>query len=457
MSHELRTPLNAILGYAQILKRDDHLTQEQHGGVDIIERSGEHLLTLITDILDLSKIEAGKLELQVSEFELPRFLSGLADIARIRAEQEGLSFGFEALTPLPVLVSGDERRLRQILLNLLGNAVKFTRQGSVALKVASRSLVPGLTRLSLQVEDTGVGIAPEDFEAIFSPFWQGGHARERVDGTGLGLTISQRLARLMGGELLVRSTPGRGSTFSLDLDLTVLSDAPATLAPEDRVVVGYVGPARKLLVVDDHLENRSVLTDLLAPLGFQIEVAENGSQALARLDAFEPDAVLMDLVMPVMDGFEATRRIRERSTQVVVIALSASVFAQSREDSREAGCDDFVAKPVRASDLLQKLQTHLGLEWVYAPSPARSESELVAGPAAGAAGEPIEAPTSASIRRLQELALMGHVQAILAELDDIDARAGATPAFTDTLRRMARAYDMRSIRAFLKPYLEDVP
>jgi predicted ATPase/signal transduction histidine kinase/DNA-binding response OmpR family regulator len=454
MSHELRTPLNAILGYAQILQRDEHLTDAQHAGLDIIERSGEHLLTLITDILDLSKIEAGKIELQVADFDLPQFLRGLADIARIRAEQKGLAFGFTPLTALPALVSGDERRLRQVLLNLLGNGVKFTEQGAVSLKVSSQPRAPGLAHLIMQVEDTGVGIPAEQLEAIFSPFWQGGQSRDQVDGTGLGLTISRRLARLMGGEILVRSAPGRGSTFWVELDLPVVGATPSVLPPQERAIVGYAGPTRKVLVVDDHWENRSVLTGLLAPLGFQVAEAENGRQALEQVEGLAPDVVLMDLVMPVMDGFEAARRIRERSDRVVVIALSASVLAQSRAESRDAGCDGFVPKPVRAAELLQTLQSHLGLQWVYGPSPGATAGGEADDRVGVSGGGSYQAPDPQVVRRLQELALMGHVQGILGELDAIDARAEAGPSFTDTLRRMARSYDMRGIRAFLKPYLE---
>ncbi len=458
MSHELRTPLNAVLGYAQILKRDARLTDTQHTGLDVIERSGEHLLTLINDILDLSKIEAGKLEVQPSEFHLPEFLRSIADMARIRAEQKGLAFLYEALPALPLLVRGDERRLRQILLNLLGNAVKFTKQGGVAFKVTCDEAGPGHARLRFAVEDTGVGIAPDDLEMIFQPFQQAGDARAHGDGTGLGLTISRRLVRMMGGDLHVESVPGSGSTFQVDLTLPVVGEAHLT-APargEERLVIGFEGPPRKILVVDDKTENRSVLTNLLAPLGFVLEEAENGQAALERAAAFRPDLVLMDLVMPVMDGFEATRRLRQTPGQeaVIIVALSASVFEHSRRQSREAGCADFLQKPVRAALLLDSLREHLDLAWVYAEAPAER-------PAEGAPAKTLQpedpvttAPPPDALRRLHELALMGHVQGFLAQLDDVDALGAAYAPFTAPLRRLARDYDMKRIRTFLSPYLE---
>ena len=458
MSHELRTPLNGILGYAQILKRDQELSPAQRTGVDIIERSGDHLLTLITDILDLSKIEAGKTEVQLSEFDLAGFLNVIADIVRVRAEQKRLAFAFETSASLPALVCGDARRLRQVLLNLLGNAVKFTERGGVTLRVAARPQIPRedaphedgqpLVCLRFEIQDTGIGIRPQDREAIFLPFAQVGQAAGQVEGTGLGLTISERLTRLMGGTLGFRSTPGQGSLFWVELALAVLSEAHAPQPAPQRPIVGYAGARRRVLVVDDRAENRSLLVDLLAPLGFELAEADNGRTALTRVGDFAPDLVLMDLVMPEMDGFEATRHIRARSPATLVIALSASVFEHSRRQSEAAGCDAFVQKPVQAQDLLQSLATHLGLEWVYAPVP-----EPPPLPAPDPQG-PVTAPGLERLRQLQELAMMGHVQAILAELDDLETGTPVLRPFTQTLREKAECYDMKGIRTFLTPYLE---
>ncbi len=462
MSHELRTPLNGILGYAQILKRDPALAPAQRAGVDIIERSGDHLLTLITDILDLSKIEAGKIEVEASEFDLTEFLDGVADIVRVRAEQKRLAFRFESSPPVPALVQGDDRRLRQVLLNLLGNAVKFTERGGVTLRVTARPEAPAegvpqggrqsLVRLRFEIEDTGIGIRPQDREAIFLPFQQVGQAAGQVEGTGLGLTISERLTRLMGGTLGFRSTPGRGSLFWVELALAVLSEAHALQPAPERPIVGYAGARRRILVVDDRAENRSLLVDLLGPLGFALAEADNGRTALERAGDFAPDVVLMDLVMPEMDGFEATRRLRARSPAIVVIALSASVFEHSRRQSEAAGCDAFVQKPVQAQDLLESLATHLGLEWIYAPAP---ESPPVL-PLVPDSQGPLAAPGLERLRRLQELAMMGHVQAILAELDDLETGTLVPRPFAQALRRMADCYDMKGIRTFLQPYLEQL-
>jgi len=454
MSHELRTPLNGILGYAQILKRDERLTESQHAGVDIIERSGEHLLTLITDLLDLSKIEAGKLQVQTTEFDLREFLHGLSDITRIRAEQKGIAFTYESLSPLPTLVYGDERRLRQVLLNLLGNAVKFTEVGTVTLRAAAREAAGGLTRLRFEIEDTGIGIAAQDLTAIFLPFQQVGQASGHVEGTGLGLTISQRLTQLMDGRLTADSTPDRGSIFRVEVDLPTLHETSRSVEPEQQTIHGYLGPRKRILVVDDRAENRSVLVDLLRPLGFELEEAENGQEALERQGQFAPDAVLMDLVMPVMDGFEATRRLRARPDRIVIIALSASVFEHNRQQSEEAGCDDFVQKPLSAPRLLQSLQTHLGLEWTYA---AASTSIHTTAPLPALAAKDTQeqaAPTIEAVRVLQQLARMGHVQGVLAQLDAMEAEDKGVRHFTDAVRRMARSYDMKGIRSFLRAYLE---
>jgi PAS domain S-box-containing protein len=356
MSHELRTPLNGILGYAHILKQDKNLTSKQQNGLDTIQQCGEHLLTLINDILDFSKIEARKMEIHLSDFHLPKFINNIAEIFRLRAKQKNISFSYESLSLLPTFVRGDEQKLRQVLINLLGNAVKFTESGGVVLKVGYHE-----DKIRFQVEDTGIGIAPEKLREIFLPFHQVGNSRYWVGGTGLGLTISQKLAQLMGSTLQVKSKLGSGSIFWVDLDLPEVPESTEIATAKERNIIGFKGEKRKVLVVDDKGENRSVLVNLLEPLGFEIVEATDGCDCLNKTLEFKPDLILMDLVMPVMDGFEATRQIRELTElkKIVIIATSASVFDYSQAKIRKAGCDDFIPKPVRAEHLLEQLRVHL--------------------------------------------------------------------------------------------------
>jgi CheY-like chemotaxis protein len=308
MSHELRTPLNAILGYAQILQWDQQLSERQTTGLTTIEQAGQHLLALIDEILDLSKIEAGRLELHAAPLELAPFLQGIGNIIRVRAEQQGVRFIHDA-GELPAIVIADERRLRQVLLNLLGNAAKFTDRGEVSLRVRALDADEYQARLRFEVRDTGIGIKPEDLDTLFQSFQQVGEERRRRGGTGLGLAISRQLVRHMGGDIQVESAPGRGSRFWFEIVLPTGS-ADAAPAPERRVV-GYEGERKTVLVVDDVPANRALLVDMLRPLGFTMVEAENGRVGLEKAQAVLPDVILMDNVMPVMDGLEATKRLRE--------------------------------------------------------------------------------------------------------------------------------------------------
>lgn len=365
MSHELRTPLNGILGYAQILAHhSESLTPRQQKGVDIIQSSGEHLLTLINDILDISKIEARRVELDLVELDLAGFLSTVIGIIRLRAEAKGLTLIHELLPNLPATMLADEIRLRQILINLLDNAVKFTNQGQVTFKVGCQG-----ERLRFQVEDTGIGLAPDDLDKIFEPFEQVGSVYNKADGTGLGLAISRRLVKLMGSDLEVSSIFGEGSKFWFDLALArsekAVDSTEETCQPQ--TVCGYQGARRKILVVDDKASNRLVLTNMLEPLGFDMFEAIDGLEGVERAKMIKPDLILMDIRMPYMDGFEATERLRQTAgfERVIIIAVSASTFGEDRSASLEAGCDDFIPKPVHLPTLLQRMALLLQLTWIY--------------------------------------------------------------------------------------------
>lgn len=363
MSHELRTPLNGILGYAQIIDRSKALPNKERQGINIIYQCGSHLLTLINDILDLSKIEARKLELHPTALHLPSFLQGVVEINRIRTEQKGIDFEFHADSRLPVGVYADEKRLRQVLINLLGNAIKFTDKGSVTFKV---ELIG--QKIRFQVQDTGVGMTPEQVEKIFLPFEQVGDLKKQTEGTGLGLAISHKIVSLMQSEIIVQSVLGQGSTFSFEVELPEAENwANASRVTQQGIVIGYQGDKRKILVIDDRWENRSVLLNLLEPVGFEMIEASNGEEGIEQTLNESPDLIITDLAMPVMDGFEFLRQMRShpKLQHQIVLVSSASVYELDRQKSLDAGGDDFLPKPVQADTLLEFIQKHLQLTWIY--------------------------------------------------------------------------------------------
>ena len=375
MSHELRTPLNAILGYAQILLWDRRqLTDRQATGLITIQESGEHLLTLINDILDLSRAQETKLELFPRDVQLAAFLQGVADIVRVKAEQKRLSFRYETPQDLPATVRADEKRLRQVLLNLLGNAIKFTDSGHVVLRVqpvqateVGASPDPGhMVRVRFEIEDTGIGLSAEQLSKIFRPFEQVSDSLHREGGAGLGLAISRHLVRLMGGEIRVQSRLGEGSLFFFELDL-IIGERPVGHAGPLRVAYGYQGPRKTVLIVDDVLQNRLMQMQSLSELGFDVAQASNGQEGLEQAARLRPDLILMDVMMPVMDGLEAIRRIRARPdlAHLPVIAVSASASAEDEARSLAAGANAFIAKPIHIDAMLQVIGEQLALSWVY--------------------------------------------------------------------------------------------
>jgi PAS domain S-box-containing protein len=491
MSHELRTPLNGVLGYTQILSRDKGLTAKQQEGIDIIQRSGEYLLTLITDILDLSKIEAGKVELCATDFHFSEFIQGIIDLFKMRAGQKGIAFNYEPLSRLPTGIRADEKRLRQILINLLSNAIKFTEMGGVTLKVGlveRGAMGKGLgemgqgqqaishypspitndqlpvAKIRFQVEDTGTGIASDDLEKIFLPFQQVGESHSQAEGTGLGLAITKKLVEMMGGELHVESTLGQGSTFWMVLDLLEVSDlVKKSKKAEQPVIIGFEGLSRKILVVDDKWENRSVLVNLLMPLGFQLVEASDGQECLDKALQSHPDLIFTDLVMPVMDGFEATRQLRKRPEfkEVPIIATSASVFDLDQQESLDAGCNDFIGKPIRAEVLLEKLRIHLGLIWIYErESSADVVKENVAH--SGPSGDlckaddsaPVVGPSAEQAAVLFDLAMMGDIGGILEEIDRLEESDEQLVPFCDFVRQLAKSFDEEQICNLLEQYVQ---
>jgi signal transduction histidine kinase/DNA-binding response OmpR family regulator/ligand-binding sensor domain-containing protein len=372
MSHELRTPLNGVLGFAQLLSRRKERDAEDREGLDVIMKSGEHLLGLINDVLSLSKIEAGRVNLDREPFALDTLVQDVENVLRVRAEEKNLRMLLELERgAIPQAVLGDAGKLRQILINLVGNAVKFTDSGSVTLRVAWSG-----GRARFDVEDTGPGIGREELPRLFEPFVQTDSGHRAKEGTGLGLALSRDLARLMGGDITVDSEPGRGSRFHVDIALPE-AGADAMLAASDRRRVASLAPGQegiRILVVDDTPLNRTVLTRLLTSVGFEVRDAANGEEALVLVEMWQPHFIWMDKRMQGIDGLEATRRIRASEAaagrpRVPIIALSASALEHERVDVLAAGCDDFVAKPFRESIIFAKLREHLGVAFVYDGEP----------------------------------------------------------------------------------------
>ena len=374
MSHDLRTPLNGVLGFAQLLQRDKNLTQRQQAGVNAIRQSGEHLLTLINDILDLAKIEAGKFELCPTLFDLPRYLDGLVELMSVRAKQKpALALGADLPPELPATLRADEKRLRQVLLNLLDNAVKFTERGTVTLRVQPSP--GGSNLLRFEVQDTGSGMNEAQLSRLFQPFEQVGGMEDRNRGTGLGLAISRQFVRLMGSEIHVQSAPGEGTRFWFDLPLQPAADGelPASDVAR-RHVVGYAGRRRRVLVVDDVATNRELLLDMLGSLGFELGQAGDGAQALSTLESGMPDLILLDVLMPTLGGVETVDHLRRAGACVPVIAISASATMDDKERSLSAGADAFLTKPINLQALLDQMGTLLGLEWIQDASAAPTVS-----------------------------------------------------------------------------------
>lgn len=357
MSHEIRTPLNSIIGYAYLLQKDPAIPAHRRQAVDILKRNGEHLSSLIEDILDIARIEARKFELRQEPIDFPEFIDHLTSVFKPQAEAKGLGFYCQIATTLPQRVRGDEKRVGQILINLLGNAIKFTSTGEVIFRIGYSC---GVT--TFQVVDTGPGIHQDQLQNIFQPFTQ--LPNENFDsGSGLGLTISKILCEIMGGELVVVSNPNQGSTFTVRLLLPNLGGEQQYIQEED--IIAYRGKSRKILVVDDQPEHRQLIVSLLEPLGFDLIEAAGGEECLNQVAANPPDLILLDLSMPGLDGAETARQLRQQGYSTPIIVLSANAYPSDRLNAINAGCNDFLIKPIQVSNLLYKLKLHLALDWLH--------------------------------------------------------------------------------------------
>lgn len=381
MSHELRTPLNAILGFTQLMSQDTSLGQDHHHHLDIINRSGQHLLELINDVLEVSKIEVGKTNLNLTNFNLRTFLDGLQELLQIKAQSKQLTLNFEYTSELPEEITTDQGKLRQILLNLLGNAIKFTEQGTVTLRITGKLSnetnvysIPDLHAadcvLYFTVEDTGLGIDPNDIPRLFQPFEQTETGRRTQQGTGLGLAISQKFVKLLGGAIALNSKIGQGSVFQFHIPVQCHD---SQFLPTDSQTASVIGllpnqPKYRLLVVEDQPDNRQFLVDLLTQVGFEVATATNGYECVIQSQTWHPDLILMDMRLPIMSGYEAAQMIKStsRGQNTIILAVTASVFEEERRLILAAGCDDLIHKPVQSYLLFDKLAEHLGVRYLYA-------------------------------------------------------------------------------------------
>ncbi len=449
MSHELRTPLNGILGYAQILQRTEALSDRGSKGLGVIYQCGSHLLTLINDVLDLSKIEARKMELHQNDFHFPSFLDGVAEICRIKADEKGIDFIYEPKA-LPMGIRADEKRLRQVLINLLGNAIKFTEKGSVTFHVETIATPSGRLTARFSIQDTGVGMATDQLDKIFLPFEQVGNTKKQSEGTGLGLSISQKIIELMDSRLKVQSELGMGSTFSFEVSLTEATDWAMTARKNSQgTVIGYQGEKRTILIVDDRWENRAVIVNLLEPIGFEMLEACDGQEGLAQLAA-NPDLVITDLAMPIMDGFEMLKHLRQTHLVLPVIVSSASVFEIDQDKSIAAGGNTFLAKPVQAETLFEQLQEHLKLNWNYAvtTSPTTVESSAVP--------TEIIPPPIDVLKHFNELVEEGDFFQLQEEATALSRSQPECTAFTAALNPLIETFNAKKLTDLIQQYLQPV-
>jgi signal transduction histidine kinase/CheY-like chemotaxis protein len=463
MSHELRTPLNGILGYAQILEQSKNLADAEHKGVNIIHQCGSHLLTLINDILDLSKIESHKMELQPTDFHLPSFLQGVVEICRIKAEQKRIDFIYQPDGLLPNGIKADEKRLRQILMNLLSNAIKFTEKGSVTFLVKNQIAKETLSdkkiihRICFQVEDTGVGISQEDLEKIFSPFEQVGNIQKQSEGTGLGLSISKKITEMMGSSLNVKSCPDQGSIFWFETDILESSEwAEISNKNVHRRIIGIEGQKQRILVVDDRWENRSVIANLLEPIGFEIIEAKHGQEGLDKTFEFEPDLIICDLAMPIMDGHTMIQLLRENPQfqRTAIIVFSASVFETDRQKSLKAGANDFLPKPIQAENLMNSIQQLLKLTWIYEEKNEESGSQPGDGQAIRCSG--LVLPSESDLYLLYDLSRKGLVHNLTQELDRLEQQNPQLDSFIQEIRPLIKSFQLKKIRSFIEQYLDRI-
>jgi PAS domain S-box-containing protein len=442
MSHEIRTPMNAILGFSQLMLRDQDVTPRQCQYLGTINRSGEHLLALINDILEMSKIEAGRTTLNLSTFDLPDLLKDLEMMFRVRTEEKRLSFSVETIGDVPRYIVADVNKLRQVFINVLGNAVKFTDQGGVGVRVRAHGPGPTGPRLRVEIEDTGPGISPDDQAKLFRHFEQTKTGQQAGTGTGLGLAISREFVRLMGGVVTVTSQVGKGCVFVIDLPLKEGEARAVAVKDEPRHVLRLRAgqPACRVLIADDVEDNRQLLAQLLAPVGFETRLAINGAEAVREFESWRPHLILMDFRMPVMDGVEAIRRIRAApgGNAPKIIAVTASAMDENRQELLAVGADDFISKPFRDADLFEKIHAHAGMEYDYADHAAAAPPEE----AAALTPQSLTGWSHDLVQSMRDAVITADLDGLLATIQEGEAR---DPGVARSLRRLAEGFQYQTL------------
>jgi signal transduction histidine kinase/CheY-like chemotaxis protein len=442
MSHELRTPLNGILGYTQILLRDNTLTDKQKNSLSVMHRSGEHLLMLINDILDLSKIEAQKMELHSDVIFLNDFLDNIYEIIRIRASNKSIGFHIKKASDLPEAILADEKRLRQILLNILGNAVKFTPKGQVTFEIDRKK-----NYICFTIHDTGVGISELHQKEIFQSFRQVDSKIARTEGTGLGLAISKRLIHMMNSELQLKSEPNKGSTFWFRIPFEEVDWKKSRKNESETINLSpMAGRPYKVLIVDDESNNRIMLKDMLLPFGFQLFEAVDGADALEKAVECLPHVILLDIVMPQMDGYNACRQIRTIPLlkNTIVIAVTANVTPESTKKCLDVTCNDIIPKPVKMNDLLTKLVKYLKIDTEISkqiPVNADLISTMIP-------------PPKDILKKLNQWAIKGdilRIKKLAKELSD----NSKTPQFANKIHALANNFNINEIKTLIGGYIDE--
>lgn len=492
MSHELRTPLNGILGYAQILKRSDTLTFDEKQGVNTIYQCGSHLLTLINDVLDLAKIEARKMELHPTNLHFPSFLQGVYEVCQIRSQQKGINFIYQPEQNLPVGILADEKRLRQILINLISNAIKFTESGSVTFSIQVINSVPQVVchpspldveervqdklntsnnllnnsvkdqhplRIRFEVKDTGVGMTDEQVQKIFLPFEQVGSVKKRAEGTGLGLSISQTFVQMMGSSLNVKSQFGCGSAFWFDVDFYEVEAWDEQVQAKSKLgkVVGFKGSTPHILLVDDRWENRAVVRTLLEPIGFKLTEAEDGQEALEKAEQLLPHLIITDLAMPIMGGYKLLKSLQQSKAvkDIPIIVSSASVFDSEQYKSIEAGAKAFLSKPVQAEELFDVLEKHLNIKWIYEVDKRMLDSQINQLDCGAFDTEKnILIPSHEELNQLYEYARKGRILDLEQRVEKLKEENQELSAFANQICLLTREFKLEKVQDVLKDYLE---
>ena len=453
MSHELRTPLNAVLGFSQLMRNNPATTEDQRENLQIINRSGEHLLTLINDVLDMSKIEAGRTTLEPEDFDLGDMIRDIIDMMNIRAEAKGLQLTLDQSSDFPRYIHADPAKLRQMLINLLGNAIKHTNEGGIALRLGATPTDDSKVRLACEVEDSGIGIAEEDLERIFEPFAQVGEQTD-AKGTGLGLAITRQYVELMGGELTVESEVGKGSVFRFEITVErVAAEEIGQAEPSRGQVIGLEPgqPNWRILIVEDQLENRLLLKKLLEQVGFEVHEAVNGQEAIQVFEAWQPHFIWMDRRMPVMDGLTATRRIKamERGKETIIVTLTASVFKEQRDEVLESGSDDFLRKPFREAEIFDMMAKHLKARYVYTEEERTTTAEATR----------MDLPSSEAMAALppERLAVLAKAaeEIDLKAAEQIISRIGASnKALAESLANLVKDFRFDTLQDLVKEVIK---